>query len=287
VAVDVDLGPDDLAAVGKGRAGRVVFALGALAVVAAGGTLAYLHGPRLFPAKAAGPEAVDVPLAIDLRTPGPAAPGAPPADPVAGAPAAGLPSGDAPAAAESAGGGGEAKAEAAAEGRTHDGAAVAAPETGAAQLSAPVPPPEQAVPSPPPPEPLAVVAAAPPPSPPASSVPKALVAQAARLRERGDVDGALALYARAIELEPRNVAALTGRGLCYLDLETYPPAEASFEAALRVRPDDADGLLGLAETYRWQGKRANAIRYYERYLAAHPAGEEASVARNALEELRK
>jgi predicted Zn finger-like uncharacterized protein len=283
VAVDVDLGPDDLAAVGKGRVGRVAFALGALAVVAAGGTVAYLQGPRFFPAKATAPEAVDVPLAIDLRTPGPAAPGAPPADPVPGAPAAGLPSGDAPAAAESASGGGEAKVGAAAEARTHDGAAVAAPETGAAQLSAPVPLPEQAVPSPPPPEPLAVVAAAPPPS----AVPKALVAQAARLRERGDVDGALALYARAIELEPRNVAALTGRGLCYLDLETYPPAEASFEAALRVRPDDADGLLGLAETYRWQGKRANAIRYYERYLAAHPAGEEASVARNALEELRK
>ena len=45
--------------------------------------------------------------------------------------------------------------------------------------------------------------------------------------------------------------------------------------------------MGLAETYRWQGKKADAIRYYERYLAAHPDADEAAVARNALEELRK
>jgi len=75
--------------------------------------------------------------------------------------------------------------------------------------------------------------------------------------------------------------------LCYLDLERYPPAEASFQAALGVEPDAPGALLGLAETYRWQGKAADAIRYYEKYLAKHPGGEEADVARNALEELRK
>ena len=63
--------------------------------------------------------------------------------------------------------------------------------------------------------------------------------------------------------------------------------KASFEAALGLQPDEPEALLGLAETYRWQGKRADAIRYYEKYLAMHPSGEEADVARNALEELRK
>jgi TolA-binding protein len=54
-----------------------------------------------------------------------------------------------------------------------------------------------------------------------------------------------------------------------------------------VDPDAPGALLGLAETYRWQGKGADAIRYYEKYLAKHPGGEEADVARNALEQLRK
>jgi predicted Zn finger-like uncharacterized protein len=275
VSIEVDLGPDDLAVVAKGsRAGRVALSLGALAALA--GAAAYVYGPGLFPwiAPAQGP----VPV---LETP--SGPATPSSDAGASPPAAGD-TGGAPDAAEPVETE-EASAQAALE-AAPPVPAVAAPDAEASQIAAPVPIAEPAAPAPSP-EPLTVVPAAVPAPPPAPPGPNALVAQATRLRERGEVDRALALYGRALELQPRNVAALTGRGLCYLDLETYPPAEASFEAALRVRPDDADALLGLAETYRWQGKRANAIRYYERYLAAHPAGEEANVAQNALEELRK
>jgi tetratricopeptide (TPR) repeat protein len=151
----------------------------------------------------------------------------------------------------------------------------------AAPVVAPEPVAEAAVE--PPPEPIAVK----PPPPPAPKGPKALLAQAARLRERGEIEKALDLFGQVSQADPENVGALTGRGLCYLELERYPPAEASFEAALGIRADEPEALLGLAETYRWQGKKADAIRYYERYLAAHPEGEEAAVARNALEELRK
>jgi predicted Zn finger-like uncharacterized protein len=163
------------------------------------------------------------------------------------------------------------------------------PAAPAEPLPAPVPVPapepvaEQAVE--PPPEQIA--AAKPPPAPPAPRGPKALLAQAGRLRDRGEIEKALDLYGEVSSADPENVAALVGRGLCYLEMEKYPPAAASFEAALGLRADDAEALLGLAETYRWQGKKADAIRYYERYLAAHPDGEEAAVARNALEELRK
>jgi predicted Zn finger-like uncharacterized protein len=277
VCVEVDLGPEDLAPVAKGgRAARFVLALGALAAVAGG--VAYLYGPRLFPRDAPGWVAA-------LGTPVPAAgpsSDAVPSPPAAGDGAASAP--DGPDALEPADA--DEPLAAGALAGAPPGLEVAAPDAEASEVAAPVPVPEAAAPAPPP-EPVAVVAGAVPASAPAPPAPGVLVAQATRLRERGEVDRALALYGRALELQPRNVAALTGRGLCYLDLETYPPAEASFEAALRVRPDDADALLGLAETYRWQGKRANAIRYYERYLAAHPAGEEANVAHNALAELRK
>ena len=75
--------------------------------------------------------------------------------------------------------------------------------------------------------------------------------------------------------------------MCYLDLENGAPAEASFQAALQLEPDYADALVGLAETYRFRGKKAEAVATYERYLARYPGGEEAEVARSALSDLRK
>jgi tetratricopeptide (TPR) repeat protein len=151
------------------------------------------------------------------------------------------------------------------------------PEPPPAPVAAPEPVEEKA---PPPPEKVA-------PKPPAPKGPKALLAEASRLREKGQLAKALDLFGRVVDQDPENVAALVGRGLCYLDLSEYPPAEASFQSALQAAPGDPDALLGLAETYRWQGKKADAIRYYQQYLALHPDGEEASVARNAIEELRR
>jgi Tfp pilus assembly protein PilF len=75
--------------------------------------------------------------------------------------------------------------------------------------------------------------------------------------------------------------------LCYLDLQQYALAEQSFRAALRADPEEADALLGLAEAARYQGKKAEATRHYERYLALHPDGEEAVAARNAINQLKE
>jgi hypothetical protein len=238
--VEVDLGPDELASVRKGRGAWVTIGI---LLLAAGGAAAWYRDPTLFgllrpkrpPAEPAVAAAAAVPLTIEVK------PEQAPAEPAAPA-AAPLP--------------------------------VAAPE--------PVAEPSVA----PPPEPIVKPAAA-PAAKPAPKGPRALFAEAARLREHGKAERALDLYGRVVDLQPENVDALTGRGLCYLDLERYAPAEASFQAALGITPDAAGALLGLAETYRWQGKNADAIRYYETYLAKHPEGDEADVARNALEQLRR
>jgi predicted Zn finger-like uncharacterized protein len=232
--VEVDLGPEELASVKKGRGVRIALLLVLLAV--AGGAGAWVLTPRLLELARKPPPpdaAAAVPITIEVKPPVEPAPAAPPPAPVA----------------------------------------------------APEPVTEPSVE--PPPEQIVKPAAPPPPPPPAPRGPKALLAQAEKLREKGDVERALDLYGRVVADDPENVEALTGRGLCYLDLERYPPAEASFQAALGTEPDAPGALLGLAETYRWQGKTADAIRYYEKYLAQHPAGEEADVARNALEQLRK
>jgi tetratricopeptide (TPR) repeat protein len=117
--------------------------------------------------------------------------------------------------------------------------------------------------------------------------PKAMIAKARALLEKGQTDAALELFGRVASSDPSNVEALTGRGLCYLDLENYPPAEASFEAALRLEPEDADAMLGIAQAYENQGKKAEAIAAYEKYLARHAGEDDAEVAKRALEQLRK
>jgi tetratricopeptide (TPR) repeat protein len=139
--------------------------------------------------------------------------------------------------------------------------------------------------TPPAPEPIAKPPPAPAP-PAAPKGPKALLAKAKALLAKGKAQAALELYGRVASEDPENVEAQVGRGLCYLDLENWAPAEASFQAALRLEPDQADALLGLAETFRYEGKTAEAISGYERYLARHPDGEDAEVAKNALAQLR-
>jgi predicted Zn finger-like uncharacterized protein len=233
-SIDVDLGPDEVAAVHRGR-GRTVVLVAFLAVAV--GAAAYVLTPRLLARKPPPEESLAVPITIEMGPSGAEEPASPPA---------------------------------------------AQPPSVATPVPAPEPLVEPSVRPPPEPAAKAVDGA-----PPAPKSPKALVAQANKLREKGNVEGALDVYGRVVDYDPENAEALTGRGLCYLDLSRYGPAEASFQAALAANPDQPDALLGLAETYRWQGKKADAITNYEKYLARHPDGEEADVARNALEELRK
>ena len=87
--------------------------------------------------------------------------------------------------------------------------------------------------------------------------------------------------------DPENAEALAGRGWCYLDLSQYAPAEASFQGALEQDPYHAEALIGLAETFRYEGRRADAVKWYERYLASYPGGDDAVAARNAITQLKE
>ncbi len=158
----------------------------------------------------------------------------------------------------------------------------------------PAPPPEVKPPEPEPvPEPV-VAAPEPTPDPKAKPKPKAKapgirqqLAEARKLREGGAAERALDLYGKVAAQDPENAEALAGRGLCYFDLEQYAPAEASLQEALRLSPSQPDALMGLAETYRASGRKAEAIAMFERYLAAHPGGDEAALARNAINQLKE
>ncbi len=165
-----------------------------------------------------------------------------------------------------------------------------APAAVSPPASAPLPDPpatrgegEKVAAAPPSPAPARPARVAPPKARPAAK----LVAEGTKLRERGKAQAALEVFNRALDLEESNPDALAGRGLCYLDLSQYREAEASFQAALQAAPEHASALMGLAETYRYQGLRPGAVTYYKKYLAAHPDGEDAVAATNAIEALKE
>jgi predicted Zn finger-like uncharacterized protein len=111
--------------------------------------------------------------------------------------------------------------------------------------------------------------------------------QGNRLRERERSEAALEAYGEAAELEPDRAEPYSGRGMAYLDIGDTHQAETEFKQALKINANYGEAIIGLAETYRSQGKKAEAIRYYERYLEILPNGPEASVARSAIERLKE
>jgi tetratricopeptide (TPR) repeat protein len=111
--------------------------------------------------------------------------------------------------------------------------------------------------------------------------------QGDRSRERDRTQAALDAYGEAAELEPDRAEPYTGRGMTFLDMGDTRQAETEFKQALKFNPRYGDAIIGLAETYRSQGKKADAVRYYERYLEILPNGPEASVARSAIERLKE
>ena len=108
---------------------------------------------------------------------------------------------------------------------------------------------------------------------------------ASRQLDAGATRKALASYDRALKLRPDGAAALAGKGLCYLDAGSNAAAILWFGKALRADPRNADALMGMAEAQKYQGNTGKARHYYQRYLELHPQGPDAAVARRNLKEL--
>ncbi|MFL5322024.1 MAG: zinc-ribbon domain-containing protein [Myxococcaceae bacterium] len=110
--------------------------------------------------------------------------------------------------------------------------------------------------------------------------------QGDKLRDREKAAQALDMYGKAADLQPDRAEPMAGRGLALLDMGQKPQAEASFQQALKANPRYGVALMGLAETYRAMGQKADAIKYYEKYLDVLPNGPEAPVAKEAVRRLK-
>ena len=112
------------------------------------------------------------------------------------------------------------------------------------------------------------------------------ISQGDRLRDKERAEAALDAYGKALDIAPHNVEALTGKGLCLLDMAKPLQAEPVLEQAIKVNPRYAPAIMGLAESYRFQGKKEQAINTYQKYLDSFPNGPEAGVARANIDRLK-
>jgi tetratricopeptide (TPR) repeat protein len=112
-----------------------------------------------------------------------------------------------------------------------------------------------------------------------------LVAQGERLLEKGKTDQARKLYDKALQLQPDSRQALTGLAYCDLDRERYLSAIDRFKKVLALYANDGEALIGVAEAYKMQGLRAQALEYYRRYVQVWPVGPKVLMAQNNIRDL--
>jgi tetratricopeptide (TPR) repeat protein len=109
---------------------------------------------------------------------------------------------------------------------------------------------------------------------------------ALKLQDREQAKKALEAFNAALELQPDDVKALTGRGYCYFDLGQLGNAIKSFRQALRKSSRHGGAIIGLAEVYKDRGDTDNAIEFYQRYLEVLPNGPEAALAERNIKDLQ-
>lgn len=78
-------------------------------------------------------------------------------------------------------------------------------------------------------------------------------------RQRGDAEGPLACYDRAIDIDAGLLAAWGGKGNALMVLERYDEAVACLEEVLRQSPADDKACFNIAMTRNMQGLDAEAI----------------------------
>lgn len=132
----------------------------------------------------------------------------------------------------------------------------------------------------------AVALAAPAPdvasvTPPASN-PADLVEQAERLDADGRLDEALDLYARAIDVLPRDAALRTSFGFALARANELPEAEQRLREAIVLGGAPAQARLYLGTVRISLDDRARGERDLRAYLATDPPAAEAQLARRLL-----
>ncbi len=94
----------------------------------------------------------------------------------------------------------------------------------------------------------------------------------------GKVQIAREQFLQTIEIEPNSVNALTNLGRMEYKASAYAEAQAYFERALRVSPDNAMLMTLLGYSSQGQGDAVSAIEWFEKARSGNPAAIDARLA---------
>jgi tetratricopeptide (TPR) repeat protein len=107
-------------------------------------------------------------------------------------------------------------------------------------------------------------------------------------RAKADYDGALADYNKAIQLKPGFYTAYVTRGAVKRAMEDYDGSIADYDMAIQLKPDHAKAHYARGYTYEQMGKFGNAIADYDKSIELEPDYAQAHYARGyAHEQMRE
>jgi tetratricopeptide (TPR) repeat protein len=116
--------------------------------------------------------------------------------------------------------------------------------------------------------------------------PAAFMRRAYAHDHRGNLDGAVADYTRAVEVYPGATAAYLSRGDFYERLGRPNLALADFSTAIRIAPRNVQAYVKLGKLYIKQGEFDLAIANYSILIDINPRGIEGYVGRGLAHEAK-
>ncbi|MBW2557920.1 MAG: polysaccharide pyruvyl transferase family protein [Deltaproteobacteria bacterium] len=94
------------------------------------------------------------------------------------------------------------------------------------------------------------------------------------LFNKGDTDGALNVFTKAIEINPNFATAYNNLGVLYWQAGEVQKAVEHFARALEIDPNDRDTILNCGDLFKSLGKYEDARNIYSSYLCQNPDDEE-------------
>lgn len=102
-----------------------------------------------------------------------------------------------------------------------------------------------------------------------------------------DFNAAFEALTTAVRLEPTLGVAYIARGSALIGLKRYGEALLDYQYALKLAPDTASPLYGLAEASRALGRTPEARAYYQQYLDSSAADVRPPLREDAQKKLQK
>jgi len=88
-----------------------------------------------------------------------------------------------------------------------------------------------------------------------------------QLYQTGNLQGAVEEYRKALQLDPSNVNVHNSLGVCYGMMEMYDAAEAEFDAALLLKPDEVMAMFNLGVICLLTGRKEMALEIFMKAAA--------------------